>query len=181
VSGKALSEREQRFIEAYLGDADGHITKAALAAGYSQRTAAQQGSRLLKKVEIQQAIQQRQAKRAEIADVTAAQVIKELARIGFSDVRKVFAPSGALKPAHEWDDETAAAIAGVDVVEMAGGAAIGGDGGLQHVPMYTKKLKLWDKNSALEKLAKTLGMYHEGPQVNINLASILLEIHRERA
>jgi phage terminase small subunit len=168
MATKALSEREQRFIDAFLGDANGHITKAALAAGYSPRTAAQQGSRLLKRVEIQQAIQHRQARRAEIADVTAAQVIRELARIGFSDVRKVFRPDGGLKPAHEWDDETAAAVAGVDVVEMAGAAAIGKEGAFQHVPMYTKKLKLWDKNSALEKLAKTLGMYQDGGQLQVN-------------
>jgi hypothetical protein len=56
----ALSERERRFVEAYMGEAKGVATKAALLAGYSPKTAAKQGSRLLTKGNIQQAVTDRQ-------------------------------------------------------------------------------------------------------------------------
>jgi phage terminase small subunit len=56
---KALSERERRFVDAYMGKAAGNATKAAELAGYSQKTCRQQGARLLTKVSIQAAIKQR--------------------------------------------------------------------------------------------------------------------------
>jgi phage terminase small subunit len=159
----ALSERERRFIEAYMGPAAGNGTEAARLAGYTgtPKVLAVQATRLLSKAKVQAEIAARQQARCEKADIDVARVVKELARIGLSDVRKLFLPNGSLKPIKDWDDETAAAVAGLDVVEMAGGAKIGGPEGVQHVAMYTKKLKLWDKNSALEKIAKHLGMFIE--------------------
>lgn len=49
-----LTPRIARFVEEYLVDPNG--TKAAIRAGYSAKTAAQQASRLLRNVKVQQAI-----------------------------------------------------------------------------------------------------------------------------
>ena len=54
-----LNARQQAFVEAYAGNA----TTAALAAGYSPKTAYSQGQRLLKLVEVQGAIKAREAQR----------------------------------------------------------------------------------------------------------------------
>lgn len=54
-----LTAKQQAFVEAYAGNA----TAAALAAGYSPKTAYSQGQRLLKIVEVQDAIKAREAKR----------------------------------------------------------------------------------------------------------------------
>lgn len=54
----ALTRRRQRFVEAYAGNATG----AAIAAGYSEKTAYAQGHRLLKNVEVAQAIREREAR-----------------------------------------------------------------------------------------------------------------------
>jgi phage terminase small subunit len=56
---KPLSERERRFVEAYMGEAAGNATVAAVSAGYSKKTAGSIASRLLKKVNIRQAIDDR--------------------------------------------------------------------------------------------------------------------------
>jgi len=58
--------KQQRFIEAYNGNA----TEAAIKAGYSAKTAYAMGQRLLKNVETQKAIQSRESMvvRALIAD-----------------------------------------------------------------------------------------------------------------
>jgi phage terminase small subunit len=53
------SERERRFVEAFMGSAAGNAAKAARLAGYSKATADKQASRLLRKVGIQQAIADR--------------------------------------------------------------------------------------------------------------------------
>jgi phage terminase small subunit len=55
----ALTAREHRFVERFM--ASGNATKAAQQAGYSARTASQIGYRLLRKVQIQQAIAERTA------------------------------------------------------------------------------------------------------------------------
>lgn len=52
-----LSPKRQAFVEEYLRS--WNATSAALAAGYSDNTAGSQGQRLLKNVEIQQAVEQR--------------------------------------------------------------------------------------------------------------------------
>lgn len=86
------------------------------------------------------------------AEATVERVLKELGRIGFADLRRAFDPSGRLLRPEEWDDDTAAAIASVEVVMRNLG-----DGEVEHV----HKLRLWDKNSALDKLAKHFGMFVE--------------------
>ena len=50
-----LRERQKRFVEEYLVDLN--ATQAAIRAGYSEQTAYSIGQRLLKKVEVQEAIQ----------------------------------------------------------------------------------------------------------------------------
>ena len=89
---------------------------------------------------------------AEKAEVSIERVLKELGRIGFSDLRRAFDTNGRLLRPEEWDDDTAAAIASVEVVTRNIG-----EGEVEHV----HKIKVWDKNSALEKLAKHLGMFIE--------------------
>ena len=54
-----LNAKRQAFVDAWEGNA----TAAALAAGYSPKTAYSQGQRLLKVVEVQEAIKAREAQR----------------------------------------------------------------------------------------------------------------------
>ncbi len=65
-------------------------------------------------------------------------------------------PGGSLLPPQEWDDDLAAAIAGIEVVTRPTGEK---DADGRAVVENVHKIKLWDKNSALEKLAKHLGMF----------------------
>ena len=52
-----LSLKQKRFCDEYLIDLN--ATQAAIRAGYSKKTAASQGERLLRKVEIQACVQKR--------------------------------------------------------------------------------------------------------------------------
>lgn len=150
----SLNEKQQRFVEEYLVDLNG--TQAAIRAGYSKKTAGQQAFELLKKPEIQHAISQAQAERSERTRVKQDDVIREIARLAFSDLRKTMAEDGSLLDPHEWDDDTAAAISSVEIVTTHNGDA---DAQGRKGPEHTKKIKVWDKNSALDKLARHLGMY----------------------
>ena len=54
----SISTQKQKFIDAYL--ISSNATQAAIQAGYSERTASAQGSRLLKNEAVKEAIQQAQ-------------------------------------------------------------------------------------------------------------------------
>ena len=145
-----LGPRQARFVEEYLVDAN--AKQAAIRAGYSPKTAEAQGSRLLSNVKVQRVIAARMAARSQRTDVAADRALLEIARLGFSDLRRLFHDDGRLKHPHEWDDDTAASIASIEVVTRSLG-----DG----VVEYVRKIKLWDKGKALEQLCKHLGLYRD--------------------
>ena len=71
-----LTDKQKQFVEEYLVDLN--ATQAAIRAGYSEQTAYSIGQRLLKKVEVQEAIQQAQNKRSERTQITQDEVIRRL-------------------------------------------------------------------------------------------------------
>lgn len=71
-----LTPKQQRFVDEYMVDCNG--TQAAIRAGYSKRTAKEQASQLLTKLNIRQEIDKRQAALAEEGMITAKMVIAGL-------------------------------------------------------------------------------------------------------
>jgi len=74
-----LTARQARFAELYV--LYGNATQAAIEAGYSKKTAYSQGQRLLKNVEIQKAIANKQAFIADEAENLAIDRQKEAMEI----------------------------------------------------------------------------------------------------
>jgi phage terminase small subunit len=89
------------------------------------------------------------------AEIDIARTLKEMVRLGTSDIRRLFDGNGALRPLHDLDDDTAAAIASVEVITKR----LPGIGDDPPEIEYVHKIKMWDKNSALEKIGKHLGMF----------------------
>jgi hypothetical protein len=79
-----VNTKQQRFVEAYLTTAAGNATKAAEAAGYSVKTAGQIGSRLLKHVQVRQAIDARSDILAKRADAKADRLIAEVQEVAYT-------------------------------------------------------------------------------------------------
>ncbi len=107
-----LKLRDRRFVEEYLIDFNGN--QAAIRAGIPKKGARVTASRLLARANIQAAIAEQSKKLSQKLELTAERVLMELARISFSDKRKLFGKRGQLLKPHEWDDDTAAAVAAVD-------------------------------------------------------------------
>lgn len=154
VSVKPKTSEEQRallFIEAYIANGN-NGTKAAIAAGFSPNGADVQACRMLVKPRIAAAIAARQAELAAKFRLTTDDVLNELRRIVHVDPRKFFNADGSLKKITDMDDDCAAALASVETDEISvDGAAIG----------VTRKVKFWDKNSAIEKAMKHLGLFEK--------------------
>lgn len=178
----ALTPKQRRFVDEYLIDLN--ATQAAIRAKYSARTAASIGEENLRKPEIADAIRQRMKDREKRTQITQDRVLQELARIGFSDIRKVVrwgetmvrvadAEEGEddLVPYHglalidsaEVDDDTAAAIAEVSQ----------GREGL--------KVKFHDKKGALVEMARHLGMFTPKGHADLDLELKRIKIEKEKA
>ena len=71
-----MNERQRRFVEAYL--AEPSATNAAVQAGYSERTAYSQGSRLLKHPEVSAELSRRQARLRATSDVRVDEIVLQL-------------------------------------------------------------------------------------------------------
>lgn len=162
----ALTNKQRRFVDEYLIDLN--ATQAAIRAGYSSKTARQIGEQNLSKLDIAKAVQAAQAARSERTEITQDMVLRELAKIGFADIRKVMrwgnttirAEPGqdgevvmvpyhglALMDSSEIDDSTAAAISEVSQ----------GKEGL--------KVKMHDKKGALVDIGRHLGMFTDKTEI----------------
>jgi phage terminase small subunit len=174
----SLNAKQQRFVDEYLTDLN--ATQAAIRAGYSAKTASEQAYDLLRKPQIQELISERQQDRKQRTEITQDRVLQELARLAFLDIRRAFNDDGSLKPINELDDDTAAAIAGMDIVEMAGAAGMGPDG-VDHIPLQTKKIKLAEKKGAIELLMRHMGMLNDKLEIkNVGERADRLRAARDR-
>lgn len=152
----ALTAKEQRFVAEYLIDMN--ATQAAIRAGYSKHTARQIASALLSKVDIAAAIANGMYAVAKTLSITAEKVIAEIAAVAFGDIRGIFENGRLLLPS-EWDDATAATIAGLEVVTVNKG-----EGAVEHIA----KIKRADKLRALDMLARHLALYNDKIDVNVH-------------
>ena len=153
-----FNDNQQRFCHEYL--IDYNATKAAIRAGYSEKSAEQQGHHLLKKPQVKAYIEELKTKQLAKIDITAEKVLQELAVIGFSNINDFvdFGENGiTIKDHSELPRNLLSAVS-----EVSESKGITGHSSV--------KFKLHDKLNALEKLAKHLKLYDEegssGPTTN---------------
>lgn len=143
-------------------------SEAYVSAGYKESRPA--ASRLSTNVNVKKRVAELVARGADRTEITVARVLKELARLSFADIRQAFDEKGNLLDPSEWSDDFAASVSSIEVVtrSLPGKA----DKQLDSQPHggalarrrnakveYVTKIKVWDKNSALEKIAKHLGLF----------------------
>lgn len=78
----ALTEKQKRFVQEYLVDLN--ATQAAIRAGYSEKTAEQQGYQLLQKPSVQVEIQKAMKRREVRTQITQDRVLQEIACVAFA-------------------------------------------------------------------------------------------------
>jgi phage terminase small subunit len=152
-----LNDREKLFVRYYTaGETARKGGPSAIRAGYSARSADALASRLLKKVkvkeEIDKALDARNKKLETKLELTDERIILELMRMAFFDIRKLVDDDGNPIGISKLDDETAAALQGLDVVTF--GNADAGRG-------TVLKIKMADKKGALELLMRQRGMLND--------------------
>jgi phage terminase small subunit len=145
----ALPMKQQQFVLEYMGNGF-NATQAAIAAGYAEKSADTQGSRLLANPKIKAVLAERTQKITAKREITAEWVLDGIAKVAAFDVRKLYNVDGSLKPITELDDETSAAVASVGTRELyADGKPFG----------VLKNIKMADRLRALELLGRYLKLF----------------------
>lgn len=156
-----LTAKQQRFVDAYL--LEPHGTKAAIGAGYSEKSAAVEASRLLRNAKVAAAIEAGQRPAPGAARPLDQRVLAELEKIAFADIRQVVSWQAnvigiveeedggerlavtnqvQLRSSHELEAAVAAGIA--EISQSSTGAL---------------KIKMHPKLPALTKLGEHLGLF----------------------
>lgn len=174
--GTSRQQAEQRrlaFVEAYISNG-GNGTQAAIVAGYSPKSATITGSKLLTDPKVSGAIKERQAFLANKHELTTDSVIAELSKIVHADPRRMFDLDGGMLPPDKWPDDMAGVISSVEVEELWEGA-----GPDRTQVGTTKKFKMWDKNAAIEKAMKHLGLFAQDNRQKGLLADLPREMVKD--
>ena len=153
--GKMLSEltdMQQLFVDNYLVTLN--AKKSAIAAGYSPDSASDLGHQLLKHPLVSKQLRKAMSRRAKRLELSADNILREIARVAFSDIRAVmsFDANGVkVKSSDKIHSDAAAAIQSVE-----------------HKLSETKdncnisvKVKMHDKMKALDMAGRHLGLWKE--------------------
>lgn len=149
---KQLTDKQRRFCEEYVIDWNG--TRAAIAAGYSEKSARQVASDTLSKTYIKAYIKEIQKDLSRLTGVTAARNVLELAKVAYtnlSDLRKDW------ENFKDWDDLTADQKAVIAELTHSKTEFEGGE-------KNTIKIKTHDKLKAIAMLNKMLGFDQVEPE-----------------
>lgn len=137
---KAAAKAEL-FVAAYLANGQ-NATQAAIAAGYSARSAGQAGNRMLRNVQVAQSLAKQAQRAITKASLTAERVLHEVSCIVHADPRKLLDEDGKQLPLHKLDEVTARAIASVEFDDKGN----------------LTKVRFWDKNTAAGHAMRYLGL-----------------------
>lgn len=150
--------RYRKFVHNYFYGKTGIVGNAAqsaIAAGFAETTARKKAPSWVDNNREQASnrtiwgmIQVEREKIENDYEMSEKEILKQYKRLSSFDIRKLYTTEGSLKKIHELDDDTAAAISGIDIT-------------FDHEGIETKKIKIIDKKGALDSLAKIKGMFQK--------------------
>lgn len=163
---EGLTDLERRFAAEYLVDlkAAEAYQRASLPRKVAYKTASTNAWKMMQREPVQELIRQARDRAVQKAELSVDKTLDVLRQVLSYDVRRLLHNDGTPKGLHELDDDTAAAIVGVDVVTFGNA-----DAGIGKISKY----KLADKVAALEKAMKYHGLFEKD---NKQQAEVLKEI-----
>lgn len=157
-----MTEKQKRFVEEYLIDLNG--TQAAIRAGFSPKTAAEQACRMLKSGQVKDAIDKAMAERSKRTGITQDRVLREIARIAFVNPADVV----NLDEATVIDEASLDDLAAIASVRVKTIPTEDGD-------IVEREIKFYDKTKSLDMLNRHLGMYNDKLDVTSNGKTMIVD------
>ena len=149
-----LTDKQRRFCEEYV--VDWNATRAAIAAGYSKKTARQIATETLSKPYIREYIDEIQKDLSKLTGVTATRNILELKKIAYSSIASFKKDWMTEKEFNDLTEEQLACISDIQYQTRTTG----------ETTETIVKFKLHDKQRAIEILNKMLG-FNESDKLDI--------------
>ena len=145
-----LTEKQKAFCREYILDWNG--AQAAIRAGYSEKTAKEISSQNLTKLNIQEYIKQLQSEIEKVAGVSMLRVINEHMKLAFSSIAHLHNTWIERKEFEALNDEQKSCIAEISTQVKRYNSKEGESYDIEYV-----KIKLYDKQKALDSISKMLG------------------------
>lgn len=153
-----LNENERMFVQEYLIHRNGIRAYKKVYGGISYSASGVGAHNLLKKPKIKAEISAYLKEQAKRTQITADRVLKEIGRIAFVDPEELQDDEGKVRLLRDVPQEVRKAIAGFEVSRTR--TYTDKESGVTTEEQVIK-YKLWDKNAALAKLCKHLGLETE--------------------
>lgn len=165
-----LTDKQELFCREYLIDLN--ATQAAIRAGYKERTAQEQSSRLLSNVMVQAHIQALKEDRNKRNNIDADYVLQRLVEIDQMDVADILNDDMSIKPLSEWSLAWRRTLQGVDIVYLSS---------TKDTETLVKKIKWPDKIKNLELLGKHVEVqaFKEKTETTVNIVDEISDLMKE--
>ena len=163
-AGISMTSKQKAFCQEYLKDLNG--TQAATRAGYSKKIVRAIASKNMTKHNIQEEIQRLMKERGKRTEITQDRVLKELASMGFSNIKDYVNKDPLVKGSIVFKD--------MDKISREKAGAI------ESIKVDTEKnkieFKLHSKPKSIEMIGRHLGMFKD---FSDQLAEVLYEISEQ--
>ena len=141
-----LTPQQKEFAKLVAGGkslAEAHRLAYPKSLNWLEQSVWQVASRLMANVKVLSRVQALQAVAADKAGLDQAEILREIRRLAVSDIAGIMHADGRIKLPNELEPGIRAAVASFEM----------GPAGI--------KYKFWDKNAALEKAGKHLGLFEK--------------------
>jgi phage terminase small subunit len=167
---RKLTSMATRFVDEYLIDLN--ASAAAIRAGYSRKTAYQLAYRLLQDARVRAALKVRMDERAAATRIKAYRVLEELSSVAFSNIdHYAIDVDGAVTVKPDAPSDALRAVA-----KIRRKTRIIPQPGKEDIVVHETEISLWDKNSAIEKAMKHLGIISDKVETrDLTLESLILD------
>lgn len=146
---RKLNARQWLFAQEYVKSTNG--TLAAIAAGYSERTAKVQASRLLTKANVQEAIAEAREIAANLRKLTPERVLEEYRRLAFAQTTDMVELKGGWIQIRSTDELTVEQKSAISQIKQKADGSI--------------EVKFYDKTKALEALGKYFALFTDRVEI----------------
>lgn len=142
-----MTPKQEAFVREYLIDLN--ATQAAIRAGYSARTANEQGARLVANVSVRSAIEAAKSERAKRTEINADWVLRRLHSDATADLSELYDETGNIRPMKDWPMAfRTGLVAGIETVQERDGDDY----------VTVRKVKLADRGKLLEMIGRHIGV-----------------------
>lgn len=167
-----LSARERLFAAEYLKDLNG--TKAAIRAGFSEKSAAELASRLLRKVKVVAEVDRLNSARLAKVNASSQSVLERLLEEANADLADLYNEDGSLKPVKDWPAIwRKGLVAGIQVEEL-----FAGEGDQRTKVGEVTKIKLSERLKRVELIGRHQNVSAFKDKIALDVEAPLKELFR---